>query len=600
MSGHAYALAMAALDVNGPEDEPSDWNAIPWRHHEGNVRRLRQRIFKATRKQDWKTVRSLQRMMLRSWSNTLVSVRQVTQRNAGRCTAGVDGQVALTAQARMKLAEQLHRHAKPWTPHPVKRVYIPKANGKLRGLGIPVIADRAQQARVRNALEPEWEARFEPRSYGFRPGRSCHDAIATIFNTLRGRKARRLWILDADLAGAFDHINHDQLLANIGLFPAREMIRRWLVAGVIENGCFAPTGEGAPQGGVISPLLMNVALHGMEPAAEIRYRRCGDSAVETESGSPALVRYADDYLALCHSREQAEHIEQRLSTWLAQRGLAHNMDKTQITSATTGFDFLGCNIRRYPCGKLLIKPSKAAVTRIRKRLADEMWSLRGTAPRVIIGRLNPIITGWAAYYRGVVSTQTFHALDDYLWRLTYRWALRRHPNKPRTWVKSRYFGQFHPSRQDKWVFGDRASGAYLRRFSWTKIVRHQMVTGTASPDDPALTQYWATRRRRQPPPPLDRSTLRLLQAQNGRCPSCGDYLLHADQQPQSPHEWEQWLRATRKAITKQWIGYTEQRGTPDNNGNWLHLVHAHCQRRTPPTAAHQRPQQRTRTPPGLA
>jgi RNA-directed DNA polymerase len=226
---------MAALEVNGPEDESSDWNAIPWRHHEDNVRRLRQRIFKATRAQDYKTVRNLQRMMLRSWSNTLVSVRQVTQRNAGRYTAGIDGKVALTPHARIKLAEELHRHDQPWKPRPVKRVYIPKANGKLRGLGIPVIADRAQQARVRNALEPEWEARFEPRSYGFRPGRSCHDAIAAIFTTLRGRKARRLWILDADLAGAFDHIDHDRLLANIGLFPARDMIRRWLTAGVIEK-----------------------------------------------------------------------------------------------------------------------------------------------------------------------------------------------------------------------------------------------------------------------------------------------------------------------------------------------------------------------------
>ena len=286
MSGHAYALAMAALEVNGPEDELSDWDAIPWRHHESNVRRLRQRIFKATRAQDYKTVRNLQRMMLRSWSNTLVSVRQVTQRNAGRDTAGVDGQVAITPHARMNLAVELHRHAQPWKPRPVKRVYIPKANGKLRGLGIPIIADRAQQARVRNALEPEWEARFEPRSYGFRPGRSCHDALAAIFTTLRGRKARRLWILDADLAGAFDHIDHDQLLATIGLFPARDMIRQWLTAGVIEKGRFAPTGEGAPQGGVIYPLLMNVALHGMEPTAGVRYRRCGDNTAETKPRIP--------------------------------------------------------------------------------------------------------------------------------------------------------------------------------------------------------------------------------------------------------------------------------------------------------------------------
>jgi RNA-directed DNA polymerase len=210
---------------------------------------------------------------------------------------------------------------------------------------------------------------------------------------------------------------------------------------------------------------MNVALHGMETAAGIQYRRCGDNAVVTERGSPALVRYADDYVALCHSREQAEHVEQRVSTWLAQRGLAHNTDKTQITPATIGFDFLGHTIRRYPCGKLLIKPHKTALTRITRRLAEEMRSSRGAAPGVIIGRSNPIITGWAAYYRGVVSSQTFHTLDDYLWRLTYQWALRRHPNKPRKWIKTRYFGRFHPPRQDNWVFADRGSGAYLRRFS---------------------------------------------------------------------------------------------------------------------------------------
>lgn len=286
------------------------------------------------------------------------------------------------------------------------------------------------------------------------------------------------------------------------------MIRRWLTAGVIEKGRLTPTGDGAPQGGVISPLLMNVALHGMEPAARVRYRRCGDNAVETEPESPALVRYADDYVALCHSREQAEHIEQQLSTWLAQRGLAHNTDKTQITPATTGFDFLGCNVRRYPCGKLLIKPSKTAITRIKRRLAEEMRSLRGAAPGVIIGRLNPIITGWAAYYRGVVSTQTFPTLDHYLWRLTYRWALRPHPNKPRTWVTARYVGLFHPSRQDRWIFGDRTSGAYLRKFSWTKILRHQMVTGTP------LT------RRPGPDPLLDHATPQTPHPHRWTAPPC--------------------------------------------------------------------------------
>ena len=163
MTGYSFstpAVATGALNVNGPEDEAPDWDAIDWRAHEGRVRRLRRRIFKATQEQDWAKVRSLQKMALRSWSNTLVSVRQVTQRNAGRTTAGVDGEIALTPARRMEVAVRVHHTISSWQPLPVKRVYIPKANGKQRPLGIPVIMDRCHQARVRNALEAEWEARF--------------------------------------------------------------------------------------------------------------------------------------------------------------------------------------------------------------------------------------------------------------------------------------------------------------------------------------------------------------------------------------------------------------------------------------------------------
>jgi len=233
--------------------------------------------------------------MLRSRANTLQSVRRVTERNAGRLTAGVDGEVVLTPEAKARLVERIEHNAEPFKARPVRRVYIPKtgSSSKRRPLGIPVILDRCHQARVVNALEPEWEARFEPKSYGFRLGRGCHDAIQAIHLAVKGKRPKRQVAFDADLAGAFDLIAHDHILTMLGSFPAREMVAQWLRAGVVENGRYAPTEEGTPQGGVISPALMNVALHGMEQAAGVRYRTTGHNAGSAMRNSPVVVRYAD-------------------------------------------------------------------------------------------------------------------------------------------------------------------------------------------------------------------------------------------------------------------------------------------------------------------
>jgi RNA-directed DNA polymerase len=250
-------------------------------------------------------------------------------------------------------------------------------------------------------------------------------------------------------------------------------------------------------------LLLNVALHGLEEAAGVCYATSGIGAGETKPGSPTLIRYADDMVVLCHTRERAEQIKARLAKWLTPRGLSFNEDKTKIVHlAEDGFDFLGFNVRRYH-SKLLIKPSKAAIRRLRQRLASETHTLRGSNAAAVTAKLNPIIKGWAAYYRGVVSSKVFHSLDYQMWKLTYKWATWHHNNKPKWWIVDHYFGKRNKFRNDRWVFGDPGSNAYLVKFSWTDIVRHVMVKGAASPDDPALTDYWA-KRRRKAKPPLDK------------------------------------------------------------------------------------------------
>jgi len=312
----------------------------------------------------------------------------------------------------------------------------------------------------------------------------------------------------------------------------------------------------------------------MEAAAGVRY----DYRGAVIAGCPTVITYADDFVALRHSREQAETVRARLDEWLEGRGLALNEDKTRISRVDEGFDFLSFTIRRYHIRggtKVLTKPSRDALRKIRRRNAAEMRSLRGSKPIEVIATMNSIIRGQANYYRPGASKKAFQALDNHLWQHLYKWARRRHPKKNRHWVTARYFGSFHPTRTNKWIYGDHETGAYLHQYAWTKIVRHAPVPGRYSPDDPALAQYWADRRRKRRPPQLAPTWENALRYQRGLCPLCGTPLLFTDRPPDSPHQWETWYAAIRKALAHKAIAEHNSRTTP-------RLVHTHCTR--PPAA----------------
>jgi len=512
---------------------PCDWNQIDWRQAVQYVRQLRREIFRAAKRGDLKMVRTLQRIMLRSYENRVVSVRRVTQTNRGKNTPGVDKVVLKTPAARGKLVDRLGEY-EPWKPLPAKRVYIPKANGKERPLGIPVIIDRALQAVSKNALEPFWEALFEDSSYGFRPGRTQHDALQRIFYLARSSGTRR-WVLDADIKGAFDNIDHEALMDAIGNYPGRELIRQWLKAGYMEGGVYHSTDSGTPQGGVISPLLANIALHGMEKALGIKFwvRKDSDRSPELHPKSVGLVRYADDFVVFCHTREQAEEAKNKLAVWPQARGLAFSEEKTRIVNLEEGFDFLGFNIRLYQVKnakhgyRLLTRPSRKSVKEQARKLKEVFRKCHGHSADHLCKMVNPVIRGWANYFRVGVSTRAFAKLDRYLFKLQWQWAKRQHPNKSKGWRRKRYWGTVTAAGGSIWDF--KTQYTHMRKYSWTPIKRHVLVRYGACWDDPDLEAYWAARKAQEAINSLDGFQRKAAEQQKWVCPNCGDWLMNGEE-----------------------------------------------------------------------
>ena len=508
-------------DGSASSHGPQNWHAINWQRVARNVRTTQMRIAKATQEGDWRRVKALQRSLTRSFSARTLAVRRVTE-NQGKRTAGVDRELWDTPTCKWEAVSKL-KQQRGYRPLPLRRVYLPKANGKERPLGIPTMTDRAMQALHLLALEPVVESQSDPNSYGFRINRSTADAMSQLF-ILLSRKASAQWVLEADIEGCFDHINHDWLVNHVHM--DKGTLAKWLKAGVVYKGQLTSTEAGTPQGGIISPTLANVALNGLETGlAEHLGAQLGKSKVPKLRVS--VVRYADDFVITGASKDLLEReVRPWVEAFLAQRGLRLSPTKTRVTHIDDGFDFLGWNFRKYS-DVLLIKPSRKNVKAFYGKVRAIVKGHKMVTQADLLKLLNPVLRGWARYHQPVVAKETFSKLDALLWWRLARWARRRHPKKSPRWVAEKYW----PTVEGRTEFATKVIGAdgknqwrALYRLADTPIVRHHKVKGDFNPFDPKWEAYGEDLRSRRMLKSMAyrKQWASLYLSQDGRCVHCGE------------------------------------------------------------------------------
>jgi len=512
----------AAATAGAASRERVDWHAIDWQRAHQNVRRLQARIVKATQAGRWGKVKALQWLLTRSFSGKALAVKRVTE-NHGKRTPGVDGATWNTPEKKARAIQALHQRG--YRARPLKRVYLPKPNGKRRPLGIPCMIDRAMQALYLLALDPIVETTADPNSYGFRPERSTADAIVQC-HLILGKRTSASWILEGDIRSCFDTISHEWLVANIPM--ERRILQQWLNAGFIDQHVLYPTVEGTPQGGPISPVLMNLTLNGLERALHHYLQTLARK--DREAAKVHLVRFADDFIVTGSSRELLDQtIKPLIETFLGTRGLKLSEEKTCITQIEDGFDFLGHRIRKYKRGsryQLLSTPSPKNVQTFLHKVRTVIKDQATASAHHLIIQLNPIIRGWANYHRHGASKATFAKVDSAIFKALWQWATRRHPNKGARWIKHKYFGTI--GRRNWHFFGEvtrpeqKAQKVWLFQAARIAIRRHRKIQGAANPYDPAWELYFEERLGVKMAEELKgrRRLLYLWKAQDGLCPVC--------------------------------------------------------------------------------